>query len=196
MDDGYDEPYLDFFRSYPKNDDPLKVPLSDGDIKRFLPNVKIIKYNELDKYNSIQELLPNKYDYVVLLTELKHNVGHWLALLRDDKTIIFFDSYGYRPDKHLLWAPKQLRKSLGQDEPHLSYLLNHALDSGFKVVFDGTAYQNRNDKSIMTCGRHVVNRIRAFIDGYRSPEQYKKYFNAMKKRYNANGDDLVVRLVR
>lgn len=195
MEDGYDPAFEDFFRSFPKQENILYQPLSDGDIRNHIPDVKIIKYNQLDEYNTIEQLLPRTHDYVVILTELKENNGHWLALLRDDKTLIFFDSYGFRPDKHLLWTPKYLRKQLGQDEPHLSYLLNHAIDNGFKVVFDETAYQNRKDGNIATCGRHVVYRIKAFQQGYRSAEQYKKLMSNMMKREKLNGDQLIIKII-
>ena len=47
----------------------MRKPLSDSDLKTILGgDCKIITYPELSKYNTIEEILPNSYDYSIFLT--------------------------------------------------------------------------------------------------------------------------------
>ena len=43
--------------------------VSNFDILNIFPEAKIKTYAELEKYETIYELMPNKIDYVFLLTE-------------------------------------------------------------------------------------------------------------------------------
>jgi len=167
-----------------------EISLSDLDVKQNLPNVKIVKYEELKNYNSIQELLPNKVDAIVN----RPNCGHWLAILRNINQIHFFDSYGYRPDKQLLWTEKYMRKELNQDFPFLSLLLNKAVDDGFKVSFNEVQYQKKDD-GINTCGRWVIYRIRDFLQNRRTPQQFKKHIESLIKSYELIPDLIITKLV-
>ena len=174
----------------------LEIPLSDTDLKKIVPNLRIIKYSDLAEYNDISQLLRNTIDYVVILVEQKLNVGHWQGLLRQGKNIEFFDAYGQRPDKALLWTPQQLRKGLGQNEPHLSYLLNKAKDDGFRVTFNVVPYQNISDASIETCGRHLASRILFFLKSNDISEaKYKKYMDGLVRKYEMNYDLVVSKLI-
>jgi hypothetical protein len=61
----------------------IEDPLDDAEIKYYLgQKAKILKYSELAKYKSIDELLPNEKDFAVLLYEESPNVGHWVCLLK------------------------------------------------------------------------------------------------------------------
>ena len=44
----------------------MKKPLSDTDLRNILGDCKIITYPALSKYNNIEELLPNSYDFVIV----------------------------------------------------------------------------------------------------------------------------------
>ena len=137
----------------------LYIPVSDEEIHKLLPDSPIITYEELEKYENIEHLLPNKRSSVVLFVKtMADNAGHWCGLMRSDNNIYYFDSYGLRPDKNLAFAPEELRKDFGQNIPLLSYLLNKAVDDGFDVSFNEVKYQS-DEKTIMTCGRWVVSRI-------------------------------------
>jgi hypothetical protein len=174
----------------------LYIPLSDDDIRKAVPYAPIVRYEELVDYDRIEELLPERRSAIVLFVATEGRAsGHWAALMRSDSHIMFFDSYGLRPDKNLLFAPKNLRKGLNQDKPHLSYLLNHALKDGFKVSFNETKYQSDN-VSIQTCGRWVVSRI-SFnkYEVNNTPENYKKLIQQKMKAYEAFSDLLICMLV-
>jgi hypothetical protein len=137
--------------------DASHYSLSDGDIKKYLGSgTKIIKYEELDKYNSITELLPNDKDFVVLLFEREPDVGHWVCVIRNKKSILYFDPYGNRVDKIMVWNSNYMNKKLGQDFPYLSWLLNKAVDDGFKVTFSEVKFQDEKS-NFTTCGRWVCS---------------------------------------
>ena len=170
--------------------------MSDADLKRVVPDLRIIKYSDLSQYNDITQLLRKNIDYVIILVEEKLNSGHWIGLLRSGRAIEFWDAYGQRVDKQLKWCPQQLRKGLGQDEPHLSYLLNKAKDEGFKVTFNVVPYQNIKDASIQTCGRHLANRI-LFLrrTGDIAEAKYKQYMDSLARKYEMNYDLVVSKLI-
>jgi hypothetical protein len=135
-------------------------PTSDSFVRKYLgSDAKILKYEELDKFNSIKELLPKKRDFVVMLVETTENCGHWFAIVRINKTITYFDSYGLRPDKSLLWTDKYTRKSLNQDIPFVSLLLNKAIDEGFKVYFNEIKFQDITMPKYVTCGLWCISFI-------------------------------------
>ena len=57
------------------------IPLGDDDIKKILPHVPIIKYSEFNKYNSIDDCLPNENSMLVYLIESIEDINY-LAPLR------------------------------------------------------------------------------------------------------------------
>ena len=95
------------------------IPLSDDIIHKNLKNAKILKYSELEKYNTIEQLLPKEKAYVILLLEDQINSGHWMCLARFNNKILFFDSYGGAPDSQLKWNSKEKQHELGQSQPLL-----------------------------------------------------------------------------
>ena len=77
----------------------LRVSMTGQDILSYLPNCKIIEYNDLADYNEITDLLNKPIDYVIILIETTaDNVGHWVCVLRYGNTIESFNSYGEAPD--------------------------------------------------------------------------------------------------
>ena len=67
--------------------------VTSTDLQSIFKNCKIIKYADLDNYDDIYMLLPNRMDFCFILTESKLNSGHWTLLIRDDNIIEYFDSY-------------------------------------------------------------------------------------------------------
>ena len=172
----------------------ITQPLGDYDIKIRINDekIKIMPYEDLENYQSIITLLPRTRDAVVILYQKQQGYGHWVTLLRDDKHILFFDPLAYRPDKQLFWSERYLRKSLGQDTPHLSYILNDALERGFKVTFSEIKFQKETD-SVNTCGRHVVSIIKYWMRAKNpSLKEYYKLMNQSKQELELQNYDLLV----
>jgi len=135
----------------------LKTPLSDDDIDKYFDGHKteIMKYHELENYNSIDELLPKPFDYKIILIETKHNRGHWVLLMKRDNTIEYFNSYGVNADIQKNSLNKMMNKMLGQKEDFVSRLIRK---SKKKYVINNIPFQNKNPE-IATCGRWCIIRI-------------------------------------
>lgn len=170
----------------------INKALSDSEIREYLPDAKIITFNELKKYSSIDELLPNEKDYVIILFEYEENSGHWTCFLKYDDTIEFFDPLGNKDKTILGWIPFHVRKMLGEDEDYLAELLEKA-KSKYKVVVNRMKVE-RNDAS--TCGRHVVYRILSFLAENEDLPEFQAQLVHLKKRFkNMNYDEIVTQII-
>jgi hypothetical protein len=159
-----------------KNLSGLGYPLGDDDIKKILPDAKIIDYEQLKNYSSIDELLPNNGDYVILLYEHEQNSGHWCCISKFNDKIEFFCSYGTYPDRQLKWVDYNTRKELGSDIPLLSYLFDK---SPYEIIYNDEKYQNENP-DIATCGKYCVIRILKMLNENMDLEQFEKWFKSSK----------------
>ena len=80
-------------------------PMDDQDITHYLPNARLMTYNELSEIQNITDLLPKHKSYVIILYPVKSVTdGHWVCLTRYRQTIEYFDSYGGKPDVPLSWG--------------------------------------------------------------------------------------------
>jgi hypothetical protein len=172
----------------------VKEPMDDGDIKAYLPNTRILKYSELKKYKSIEELLKPK-DAVIILYQDSPNTGHWVALMRNKKYIEYFDSYGDAVDSHHKYIPDDIRHQLGTYEKDLSRILDKAYYDKYKIYYNGYKYQKLRE-DVASCGAHVVLRILTFLrDNYKLKEYHKLLQDKRTINNNLNYDEIVASLV-
>jgi hypothetical protein len=150
------------------------TPMSNFDIKHYLPDVRIVPYNELPKYGDIERLLPTNGSYLVLLYQDSENSGHWCGMCRYMDCVEFFDSYGNPPDKQLKWTPKPLREDIGIDANYLSRMLKA---TRLPCIYNKVKYQSE-DPDIATCGRHVCWRLMNFLKRDMTLKDYNEF---MKK---------------
>ena len=162
------------------NEKLISIPLSDVDIKDYLgTDAKILKYSELSKYNTIDELLPNVKDFAVILYENSSNNGHWTALARPkDNEITYFDSYGGYVDHPLTWTDKRTRNGLGENIKYLSNLLDKCKED---VYYNKHKYQSGKE-SVADCGRWVVCYILKMKIEYSLDDFCKFIMNECKKQ--------------
>ena len=176
--------------------------LGDDDIKKYLPDAKILKYSDLNKYKNIEELLPNNKSYAIILYENQKNKGHWVCLMRykDKKKgdlIEFFDSLADNgePDSQLKWVSGQVNKMLGQGKPILTSLLKK---SNLPVIYNKFKFQSEGNKKdgdlINTCGKHCVFRIANLLNNDRNLEDYYKLMATAKKQSKNTFDEIVAHL--
>jgi hypothetical protein len=172
-----------------------RIPLSDHDLLKILgENAKIILYGDIDNYKKIEDMLPKSRDYVIILVGVTDSEnGHWQCIYRFHDNIMMFDSYGDRPDKALEWAPQNVRKKMDQEMPHLSVLLNDSVDDGFHVTFNSYPYQDKDDKTIATCGRFCSAFIQYCKDS-KCPtiEGFHKLMEEIRNKYDMKSFDAVV----
>ena len=177
----------------------IENPMSNDTITKYLPDAIIKSYDELKKYNNIDELLPDRADYCIILYTTSPNNGHWTALIKyapinGQKGVIeYFDSYGNPVDFPLKWIGKGTAPMLGITAPYLSNLLFK--NNPYTVISNSRKYQNIKNPDIATCGRHCVNRVINFIGKKSSLDEYHEMMDNMKNKYKENYDDIVARLI-
>jgi hypothetical protein len=159
-------------------------PMSDAEIKHYLPHARILTYQELTHFPSLQALLPKPKDFVVLLYESSPNNGHWVCVMKYDGKYEYFDPYGGKPDAPLKWIDENTREQLGAGTPVLSQML--AKVGG---VHNTTAYQKLTQQN-NSCGRHVIHRILAMLDGF-DLDEYKTLMEHLRKELNTDYDGVV-----
>jgi hypothetical protein len=170
-------------------------PLTDLDIKKYLPNVKIISHQELKNYNSIDELLPKNRDVVIIIWESKKNFGHWTLLSKyiDEEThkptIEYFDSYSYPINEPLKWIKD---KSIDSTD-YLIPLLKKAQNK-YDIIYNDKAFQSER-KDVATCGRHCICRAKSIINFNQSLSNYIKLMNEIKNLTGFNYDQMVSAIV-
>ena len=176
--------------------DKLEECLSDADIRRILPGVPIVLYEDLSKYKNLKQLIPASFGAAVVFVALEsRQEGHWVCILRDGNEFELFDSYGNRPDRWLAWIDKQQRKKNNESIPYMSYLFNRGLKQGLKLSFNRIEYQS-SKSGINTCGRHVCNRIKyMMLHQTMAEDAYLSYMKQLKKDYELSYDLLVCKLI-
>jgi len=78
----------------------INYSLSNIDIAMYLDKPNIVKYSDLAKFNSIDQVFDG-YPYVIILIESGLNKGHWTCLCRYNNSVEIFDSYGGTIDHEL-----------------------------------------------------------------------------------------------
>jgi hypothetical protein len=173
----------------------IEKPMGDGDIRKYLPNIKIITNKQLNKYNNIEDIFNKKknIDSIIILFLDGHNTGHWVALSRYGNVIEFFDSYGNSPQKVYNFVPKQIRQKLGTGHNKLCELLNNTEK---QVIYNPVKYQedNKDFVAINTCGRHCCFRILKLKKGLSLP-QYYELMKKAKEETKLPYDAIVAKLI-
>lgn len=152
----------------------LKKMMSNDDFPKYLPDSasKIMLYRDLKKYNTIDDLLPNDFDYRIILIETKRGEGHWMSLVKKDGCIYFNDSYGMTFSEELTMIPMFVRRMLGQENDEIRRLAKNALNK-YEVFIN--PYQFQEDvPNVNTCGRWVCFFIKCLEEGFSYDEMSKK----------------------
>jgi hypothetical protein len=140
----------------------------------------IIKYSELRNYKSLDELLPNQFDFKIILLETNRNQGHWVCVIRMNNTIELFNSYGVPIDSEFRYIPDTVERWLGQSTRYLSNLVKK--NNTFKIVSNKYKFQSK-DPSVATCGRWVILRIETSRMGY----SLDTFINMIDKQVEKDG---------
>ena len=163
-------------------------PMDDQDITHYLPNARLMTYNELSEIQNITDLLPKHKSYVIILYPVKSVTdGHWVCLTRYRRIIEYFDSYGKKPDDPLSWGKYR-------DTPHyLSKLLGK---TNLRVVYNTIEFQSKRDYNISTCGSYSVFRILTMIEMDADLEKNNLILKTLKEvNEDKSYDDIVVEFI-
>jgi hypothetical protein len=132
-------------------------PLTSNDIKRIFNNkIKVIPYEDLTKYNNIEDLL-HPYNKVMILYVWKKNpnpYGHWICLFINCKgNYEVFDSYGTFIDDTLNDIDKNFRLENNEYYKQLTHLL---YNSNKTIEYNNKKLQDDNSS---TCGKWCSYRM-------------------------------------
>ena len=169
-----------------------KMPLSDDDILKILPDCRIIKYNEFRAFHSLNDVLKSDKDYLIFLYEQSRNSGHWNCILRYNNIFEIFDPYGIAPDRQLKWVPQHMRKLLNETEPWLTDLIDNTSN---RVIHNSVKYQ-REDPDISTCGDHCCYRIYMYLNHGYNLDDYYKHMKQAKEKTKLSFDEIVALFVK
>jgi hypothetical protein len=170
-----------------KLEEIVTIPMDGGDIAHYYPKVRIIKYNDLDNYTSIEEILPSDDTYFILLYLDSPSTGHWVAMTRNKNLITFFDSYGGKIDSQLKWVDMGERIRLDTDKPCLTRLLKAG---NVPYNYSPYDYQSSNP-NIATCGSHCLNFITMTLDKGLNVKDYKLHMDRIRERTGLDYDEIV-----
>jgi hypothetical protein len=162
--------------------------MGDDDIRYYLPKARIMKYNDLSKFKTIEQLLPTNKSYVILLYPVSSATsGHWVALNRYNDIIEYYDSYGSKPDIPLTWAKFK-------DNPrYLSELLSN---TRLKTVYNSIDFQTKRDLSVSTCGCYSVFKILCMLELNADMAKTNLLLQALKESNpEMSYDDIVVNYI-
>jgi hypothetical protein len=143
-------------KGLPTEEEVMAYSLSEDDIRKMLPGLKIFPYPQFHDMDSINEAFDNQGRALFLYLTEDESTGHWVCMMKHGDTIEYFDPYGdYGPDEEAEWLPKSKLRELDQDVPRLTQLLKK---SGYKVKKNPYKFQKvKHDNN--TCGRHCVTRL-------------------------------------
>lgn len=139
----------------PENEELRAYSLSDNDIHKMIPTLRIITYPELLQFKHLDDALDEKGRLMILYLTTDSHTGHWICLLKRGNTVEFNDSYGIKPDDQSDWISKTKQKEFRQDTHYLTELLR---ESGYRIVYNKYPFQS-SKRDINTCGRHAATRL-------------------------------------
>lgn len=132
-----------------------KILLTESDIVKMTNgNANVLLYEDLQKYNSIDDAFEGKPALVLLFQNTKFS-GHWVTLYKiKSNTLYYFDSYGFSMDSEISFSKYLI--SIGiKTHPTLTYLIQK---SGYKIIQNKIRFQTLSNNS-NTCGRWCAHRI-------------------------------------
>lgn len=171
---------------------------SEDELSMFFgKDVTVVKYQHLDDYHDIKQLLPKNKSFIIILIEWEFNVGHWVLLSRyiDNGTNIikYFNSYGSYPSNELQLLSDSKRKELDQCEKHLNILLRKAMNQ-FTIIYNKYPMQSIKKirgVDVATCGLHCIFRSLMITKFNLNLEQYISFMKKMKKETKLTYDELL-----
>jgi hypothetical protein len=155
--------------------------LTNNDISDFLGkhglNVSYIPYHMIHEFERLNDVpLP-----WILLYELHHPVGHWVAVFMNHEGLNYFDPLGYKPDQLLIkhFMNPFGRELMGADE---TYLLKLMVNDFKFVTYNEKRLQQLKSK---TCGYWCAIRL---LCADISQDNFAKEF----MKYNGDARDMLI----
>ena len=161
--------------------------VTNFDILAIFKNAKIVRYADLDKFKDIYELLPNRMDFVFLLTESEKNSGHWTLIIQDDDTFEYFDYI-------LDYIPKYMNKKLGNSYGEDLGKMIKSIKATDKFIYNKTKFQ-KEQEGINTCGRWCIARLSLFLSDDLNLKEFTTLMKTKAKNLKMTLDQFITFLV-
>jgi len=172
------------------NNEMAKMIASNEFCKMLGKGVKVIKYSELENHSDINQVIPEPKGYRIILIETKQNTGHYVCLLKyNDKSYVYFDSYGMVVGQEFSFIPQQMQQILDENVHVLNFLLNKLKSDGGNYICNRMKLQ-KMAPNINTCGRWCASACYFFEQG-QTLKQFQQYFVNWKKQTGQSFDSLV-----
>ena len=114
----------------------------------------IVQYKNLFEFNDLLQLIPDQFSIlVILINTAPQGGGHWTLLVRQNKHLTYFDSYGKGIDQELKYISD--KQELHENKPYLSLLVKKLTDDGYTLTTNKIAYQAHKN-NINTCGKWII----------------------------------------
>ena len=168
--------------------------VTSSDLQSIFKNCKIVKYADLENYKDIYQLMPNRMDFVFLLTESEKNSGHWTLLIRDDNVFEYYDSYGTSPKRILDYIPNYMNKKLGNDYGEDLGKMIKSIKATDMFVHNKTKFQ-KEAPNINTCGRWVIARLSLFLSDDLNLKEFTELMKTKAKKLKMTNDEFITFLV-
>lgn len=159
--------------------------------------VKIKSYSEIGGGKlpeGIDSLIPGPSGVCILLIENEPNSGHWVALLKYDNVVEFFNSYGDPPAHEVHLIPASINRELRQSPRDILDILDAAFDQGRKVIYNKVKLQTLSG-DIGTCGKHCILRSLMLKHYGLGLMDYLSFIRYMCSQLGVDADGLVTLLI-
>jgi hypothetical protein len=174
-----------------ENKNELAYLVSNYDIEKKFNHskaIKVIIYSDLQYYNDIYDLLDKNISACFILLRTSVNSGHWCCLVRNNKNIYYFDSYGVGPDGELSRISKGLRYQLGESDKLLTGLIQ-TITSDYTFSYNNIQFQQYLP-DINTCGKWTTVFTKCVFLGM-TLIQFQNKMKELKNEYKTTYDDLI-----
>lgn len=149
------------------------IDLDGLDIERLTRGKAVVRlYKDLLDYTNIVDALGKHHQMILLFPTTSDTMGHWIAVLCNNKTITHFDSYGLSWKQELGYSHNAYTK-----QNLLGVLYNKAMQDGYRVDYNHQRLQEMRS-GINTCGRWCAMRCRF---SYLDSEEFAKLFIKQKE---------------
>ena len=156
-------------------------PISNFDILKVLPDVKIITFADLKNLSKFPFDANNR---LVIFYEMGSEIGHWVCVIYypESDTASWFDSYGFKVGGALSGISKKELQVLGENKNYAKEIMK-----GYKnAVYNPFRFQSLKDAQ--TCGKHVCTRL---IMQHLGVKEYVHWMNYLSKYSGLSPDEVV-----
>ena len=161
----------------------LSYAISDDDIIATTKINNIITYNQIKRFNDIDELLTNLKS-CFLLFESSNNFGHWCLLFKNDNDLIeFFDPYGVFIENQKSYINDEKFK-----EP-INYLSILLKKSPYQISYNEFEFQDINNDIVGTCGKWCIIR---YLNRDKDLYKFKDMIDMDMKKMNIDNSDVLI----